>query len=330
MLNYIAKRVAAGTLVLAIVSAIVFSIFYILPADPARLACGKSCTPELMQRIKVALEIDQPLQVQYGRFIKGIFVGRTYLKGTEAELQCGAPCLGYSYQTDLPVTELLMDRLPATLSIAAGASVLWLLIGLSSGIVSALRRGTMVDKFSQGVALGAASLQIYFVGLILQFIFVDKLAWLPMPGYTSPFEYPLDWAKQMALPWITLAFLLSAIYSRLTRAGMIEVMSEDYVRTARAKGLSERSVNMKHVLRGAITPIVTVFGLDLGALLGGAVITEYVFNVPGLGKLSTEAVTNLDIPVVTGTVLFAAFFVITANIIVDLLYAALDPKVRLN
>jgi peptide/nickel transport system permease protein len=330
MLNYIAKRVAAGTLVLAIVSAIVFSIFYILPADPARLACGKSCTPELMQRIKVALEIDQPLQVQYGRFIKGIFVGRTYLKGTEAELQCGAPCLGYSYQTDLPVTELLMDRLPATLSIAAGASVLWLLIGLSSGIVSALRRGTMVDKFSQGVALGAASLQIYFVGLILQFIFVDKLAWLPMPGYTSPFEYPLDWAKQMVLPWITLAFLLSAIYSRLTRAGMIEVMSEDYVRTARAKGLSERSVNMKHVLRGAITPIVTVFGLDLGALLGGAVITEYVFNVPGLGKLSTEAVTNLDIPVVTGTVLFAAFFVITANIIVDLLYAALDPKVRLT
>lgn len=330
MIRYIIKRVAAGSLVLAIVSAIVFGIFYILPADPARLACGKSCTPELMQRIKVALEIDQPLQVQYGRFIKGIFVGRTYLKGTEAELQCGAPCLGYSYQTDQPVTELLMDRLPATLSIAVGASILWLLIGLSSGIVSALRRGTMVDKFSQGVALGAASLQIYFVGLVLQFIFVDKLAWLPMPGYTSPFEYPLDWAKQMALPWITLAFLLSAIYSRLTRAGMIEVMSEDYVRTARAKGLTERTVNMKHVLRGAITPIVTVFGLDLGALLGGAVITEYVFNVPGLGKLSTEAVTNLDIPVVTGTVLFAAFFVITANIIVDLLYAALDPKVRLN
>ena len=330
MLRYIVKRVTAGTLVLGIVSAIVFSIFYILPSDPARLACGKSCTPELMQRIKVALEIDQPLQVQYGRFIKGIFVGRTYLKGSEAELQCGAPCLGYSYQTDQPVTSLLMDRLPATLSIAAGASVLWLLVGLSSGIVSALRRGTMIDKFSQGVALGAASLQIYFVGLILQFIFVDKLAWLPMPGYTSPFEYPLDWAKQMALPWITLAFLLSAIYSRLTRAGMIEVMSEDYVRTARAKGLSSRDVNMKHVLRGAITPIVTVFGLDLGALLGGAVITEYVFNVHGLGKLSTEAVTNLDIPVVTGTVLFAAFFVITANIIVDLVYASLDPKVRLT
>ena len=164
----------------------------------------------------------------------------------------------------------------------------------------------------------------------VQFIFVDKLAILPIPGYTSPFDSLGDWAKQMALPWLTLAFLLSAIYSRLTRAGMIEVMSEDYVRTARAKGLSGRKINSRHVLRGAITPIVTVFGLDLGALLGGAVITEYVFNIPGLGKLSTDAVSNLDIPVVTGTVLFSAFFVVTANIVVDLIYSALDPKVRLT
>lgn len=330
MLKYLIRRILVGTFVLAIVSAIVFGIFYILPADPARLACGKACTPELMDRIRTTLELDQPLPVQYGRFIKGIFVGRTYLPGSEAELNCAAPCLGYSYQTDQPVTSLLKDRLPATISIAFGASILWLLIGLSSGIVSALRRGTMIDKFSQGVALGAASLQIYFVGLILQFIFVDKLQILPMPGYTSPFDSLSDWAKQMALPWITLAFLLSAIYSRLTRAGMLEVMSEDYVRTARAKGLSAKAINTKHVLRGAITPIVTVFGLDLGVLLGGAVITEYVFNIPGLGKLSTDAVANVDIPVVTGTVLFSAFFVILANLIVDLIYSALDPKVRLT
>ncbi|MEY3890464.1 MAG: hypothetical protein RLY62_646 [Actinomycetota bacterium] len=329
MFKYLIRRVLVGGFVLAIVSAIVFGIFYILPADPARLACGKACTPELMDRIRTTLELDQPLPVQYGRFIKGIFVGRTYLPGSEAELNCAAPCLGYSYQTDQPVTTLLKDRLPATLSIAFGASILWLLIGLSSGIVSALRRGTMIDKFSQGVALGAASLQIYFVGLILQFIFVDKLQILPMPGYTSPFDSLSEWARQMALPWITLAFLLSAIYSRLTRAGMLEVMSEDYVRTARAKGLSARAINTKHVLRGAITPIVTVFGLDLGVLLGGAVITEYVFNIPGLGKLSTDAVANVDIPVVTGTVLFSAFFVILANLIVDLIYSALDPKVRL-
>jgi peptide/nickel transport system permease protein len=329
MFKYLIRRVLVGGFVLAIVSAIVFGIFYILPADPARLACGKACTPELMDRIRTTLELDQPLQVQYGRFIKGIFVGRTYLPVSVAELNCAAPCLGYSYQTDQPVTTLLKDRLPATLSIAFGASILWLLIGLSSGIVSALRRGTMIDKFSQGVALGAASLQIYFVGLILQFIFVDKLQILPMPGYTSPFDSLSEWARQMALPWITLAFLLSAIYSRLTRAGMLEVMSEDYVRTARAKGLSARAINTKHVLRGAITPIVTVFGLDLGVLLGGAVITEYVFNIPGLGKLSTDAVANVDIPVVTGTVLFSAFFVILANLIVDLIYSALDPKVRL-
>jgi len=164
----------------------------------------------------------------------------------------------------------------------------------------------------------------------LQFIFVNKLAWLPTPGYSSPFEYPIDWAKQMALPWITLAFLLSAIYSRLTRAGMIEVMGEDYVRTARAKGLKSSTINLKHVLRGAITPIVTVFGLDLGGLLGGAVITEYVFNIPGLGKLSTDAVANLDLPVITGTVIFSAFFIIVANVVVDLIYAALDPKVRIQ
>ena len=282
MLSYIARRITSGVLVLFIVSAVVFSIFYVLPADPARLACGKSCTPELMERIRHAMEIDQPLATQYGRFIKGVFVGRTYNAGTEAQLDCGAPCLGYSYQTDLPVTSLIKDRLPATLSIAVGASVLWLLVGLSGGILSALKRGTLIDRGSQAFALAGASLQIYFVGLILQFIFVNKLEWLPMPGYISPFEMPFEWAKMMVLPWVTLAFLLSAIYSRLTRSGMIEVMSEDYIRTARAKGLSARQINFKHVLRSAITPIVTVFGLDLGALLGGAVITEYVFNIPGL------------------------------------------------
>ena len=330
MLSYIARRITSGVLVLFIVSAVVFSIFYILPADPARLACGKSCTPELMERIRHAMEIDQPLATQYGRFIKGVFVGRTYNAGTEVQLECGAPCLGYSYQTDLPVTSLIKDRLPATLSIAVGASVLWLLVGLSGGILSALKRGTLIDRGSQAFALAGASLQIYFVGLILQFIFVNKLEWLPMPGYISPFEMPFEWAKMMVLPWVTLAFLLSAIYSRLTRSGMIEVMSEDYIRTARAKGLSARQINFKHVLRSAITPIVTVFGLDLGALLGGAVITEYVFNIPGLGKLATEAVANVDMPVITGTVLLAAIFIITANMIVDIIYSFLDPKVRLK
>lgn len=283
-----------------------------------------------MERIRHAMEIDQPLATQYGRFVKGVFVGRTYNAGTEVQLECGAPCLGYSYQTDLPVTSLIKDRLPATLSIAVGASVLWLLVGLSGGILSALKRGTLIDRGSQAFALAGASLQIYFVGLILQFIFVNKLEWLPMPGYISPFEMPFEWAKMMILPWVTLAFLLSAIYSRLTRSGMIEVMSEDYIRTARAKGLSARQINFKHVLRSAITPIVTVFGLDLGALLGGAVITEYVFNIPGLGKLATEAVANVDMPVITGTVLLAAIFIITANMIVDIIYSFLDPKVRLK
>ncbi|MEN9735649.1 MAG: hypothetical protein RL129_359 [Actinomycetota bacterium] len=330
MFRYIVKRLISGTLVLGIVSAIVFTVFTILPADPARLACGKACTPDLIKQIRHTLELDQPLPVQFGRFVKGIFVGRTYLQGTAAQIDCQAPCLGYSYQTNESVTSLLKDRLPATLSIAFGASILWLLIGLSSGILSAIRRGTWIDKFSQGFALTMASLQIYFVGLVLQFLFVDKLQWLPSPSYNNPFEYPIDWARGMVLPWVTLAFLLSAIYSRLTRAGMIEVMGEDYVRTARAKGLTNRQINLKHVLRAAITPIITVFGIDLGLVLGGAVITEYVFNIPGLGKLATDSVSNVDLPVVTGTVLFAAFFIIVSNIVVDLLYAVLDPKVRLS
>ena len=330
MLRYLLKRIIGGVVVITIVTAVVFSVFYILPADPARLACGKSCTPDLIKQIRHTLELDQPLTVQYGRFIKGVFVGRTYLKGTTAQLDCSAPCLGYSYQTDQSVTSLIMNRLPATLSIAVGASILWLLVGLISGILSALKRGTWIDKFSQSISLGAASLQIYFVGLVLQFILVDKLQWLHSPGYTSPFDDPKEWAMSMALPWLTLAFLLSAIYARLTRAGMIEVMSEDYIRTARAKGLSPTKVNLKHVLRSAIPPIVTVFGLDLGSLLGGAVITEYVFNIPGLGKLSTEAVSNVDLPVIVGTVLFAAVFIVLANIIVDFIYVALDPKVRVR
>ena len=329
-MRYLLRRIAGGLVVLTIVSAVVFGLFYILPADPARLACGKSCTPELIARIRHTLEIDQPIVVQYERFVKGIFVGRNYNQGTTAEIHCPAPCLGYSYQTDEPVTALIKDRLPATLSIALGASILWLLVGLTSGIISALRRGTWIDKFAQGIALGGASLQIYFVGLVLQFLFVDKLGWLHSPGYVSPFEDLKEWASEMILPWITLAFLLSAIYARLTRAGMLEIMSEDYIRTARAKGLTKRIINFKHVLRAAITPIVTVFGLDLGQLLGGAVITEYVFNIPGLGRLSTDAVSNVDLPVIVGTVMFAAFFIVTANIVVDLLYARLDPKVRLK
>lgn len=330
MFRYLVRRVIGGGMVLIIVSMVVFGLFFILPADPARLACGKACTPELIAEIRHTLELDQPITTQYGRFAKGILFGRTYLKGSAAQLDCPAPCLGYSYDTDELVTNLLKDRAPATLSIALGASILFLLVGLTSGIISALRRGTWVDKFSQGVALTGASLQIYFVALILQFIFVDKLQWLHSPGYVSPFTNISQWATGMALPWLTLAFLLSAIYARLTRAGMLEVMSEDYIRTARAKGLTTRRINFKHILRSAITPIVTVFGLDLGQLLGGAVITEYVFNIPGLGRLATDAVSNVNLPVIVGTVMLAAVFIVIANIVVDLLYMVLDPKVRLS
>lgn len=277
------------------------------------------------------MELDQPLLVQYGRFAKGIFVDRTFNAGTEAAQECSAPCLGYSYQTDEEVKALIVDRIPATLSIAVGASVLWLALGVTLGFISAIRRGTWIDKVAQGIALAGASLQLYFVGLVLLLIFVDKLQLLPFPAYNPPGEFGWgEWAKALILPWVTLALLLSAIYARLTRAGMLETLSEDFVRTARAKGVSRWRLNVRHAFRAALTPIATVFGIDVGTLLGGAVITEYVFNIPGLGKLSTEAVTNVDLPVIVGVVLTAAFFIVVANIVVDLVYAALDPKVRLS
>lgn len=330
MLSYLVRRIAGGFAVLAVVSVVVFGVFYALPADPARLACGKGCTPDTLTKIRHAMELDQPLSQQYVNFVKGLVVDRTYNAGSEAARECNAPCLGFSYQTDESVTDLLVDRLPATISIAAGASVLWLLLGITLGFISAIRRGTWIDKIAQGIALAGASLQIYFVALVLMLIFVDKLQILPFPAYNPPAEFGWkEWAMGMILPWTTLAFLLSAIYARLTRAGMIEMLSEDFVRTARAKGMSRWRLNTRHALRATLTPLITVFGLDLGALLGGAVITEFVFNIPGLGKLSTEAVTNVDLPVIVGTVMLAAFFIVLANILVDIVYALLDPKVRL-
>lgn len=330
MYSYLFRRIAGGIGVLAVVSVVVFGVFFALPADPARLACGKGCTPDLLKRIRHSMELDVPLSTQYERFVKGLFVGRTYNEGTEAARVCDAPCLGFSYQTDEEVLALVKDRLPATLSIAAGASVLWLLLGVTLGYISAIKRGTWIDKAAQGVALAGASLQLYFVGLVLLLIFVDKLQWLPFPAYNAPGEFGWgEWAKALILPWATLALLLSAIYARLTRAGMLETLSEDFVRTARAKGVSRWRLNTRHAFRAALTPIATVFGLDVGTLLGGAVITEYVFNIPGLGKLSTEAVSNVDLPVIVGVVLVAAFFIVVANIVVDLVYAVLDPKVRL-
>jgi peptide/nickel transport system permease protein len=334
MVRYIIRRSIGVVIILVVISIITFGIFYIIPTNPALNACGKSCPIERQHEIEKKLGLDKPVFLawppshsQYGQFAQGVFVGRDFYGGGSTE-RCNAPCLGFSFATDQPVWPQLKSRIPVTFSIALGASVLWLVFGVSAGILSALRKGTVFDRGAMGIALAGVSLPSYFTALVALYIFCYKLQWLAYPGYVPFTDNPYEWAKNLMLPWLTLAFLFAALYARLTRANMLETMSEDYIRTARAKGLPESKVIAKHGLRAALTPIVTIFGLDLGGLLGGAILTESVYGFPGLGKLALDAITKADFPMILGVTLFAAFFIVFANLVVDVLYAFVDPKVQ--
>ncbi len=325
---YIARRIVAMVGMLIALTVIVFLLFSVLPADPARLTCGKACTPQVIADNRVRLGLDKPVAEQYVEFVKGIFVGRTYGSGT-ATFECSAPCLGYSFRRGQEVTDLVVSHLPVTAQLALGAFVLWLAAGITMGIVAALRRGTWQDRTIMGAALVGYSFPSFFIGLL--FIFFVQIKWslIGFEGYTGFFSNPKTWFLQLLLPWITLAMLYAAFYARLTRNQMLETMGEDYIRTARAKGLRERTVIGKHGLRAGLTPIVTAAGIDLAGLLGGAVITEAVFNLPGMGRLAIDAVTDSDLPIITAVTLLTATFIIVANLIVDILYAVIDPRVRL-
>ncbi|HYK70506.1 MAG TPA: ABC transporter permease [Streptosporangiaceae bacterium] len=335
MVTFIIRRLLATVLLLVVVSAITFAIFFLLPRlagqSTYQLAAqyvGRNPTPSQVHAIEVKLGLNQPLQVQFGRFLKGIVAGENYSNGPSIT-HCPAPCLGYSWRDQQPVWPLLVSYIPVTLSLALGAAVIWLVSGVAIGVLSALRRGSFFDRVAMGTALLGVSLPIFFTGQILLLIFSFKWQIFPNVQYVSPFSNPLEWAKNLILPWLTLAFLYSALYARITRAGMLETMHEDYIRTARAKGLPERTVILRHGLRAALTPVLTIFGLDLGLLLGGAVITEYTYSLHGLGLFTIEAINNSDLPEIMGVVLLAAFFIVIANLIVDILYAAVDPRVRL-
>jgi peptide/nickel transport system permease protein len=331
--NYILRRLVTSVLLLLVVSMVTFSIFFLIPkavgADPAQMYVGKSATPRDVEATRIKLGLDQPIYVQYGRFIKGIVAGRDFNSGPEVT-HCSAPCFGYSFRTDQEVWPLLIDRLPVTASLALGAAVIWLVGGVLGGVISALRRGKITDRVAMLLALAGVSLPIYFTGLLAQLIFVHELHWFAGGPYIEFFDDPAGWANKLFLGWVTLALLYAAAYTRLTRATMLETMGEDYIRTARAKGLRERVVVSKHAMRAVLTPIVTIFGLDLGGLFGGAILTESVFSLPGLGRLSIDAVNTKDLPIILGVTLFGAFFIVLANMIVDLLYAVIDPRVRLG
>ncbi|GGN34383.1 peptide/nickel transport system permease protein [Actinoplanes campanulatus] len=337
MITYIIRRLFAAVVLLFIISAATFGIFYLIPrlvgATPETLATryvGRAATPETVHLIAEKLGFYDPLWLQYGRWVKAIFTGADYNLGATVE-HCPAPCFGYSFITKQPVWPELIDRLPVTLSLAVGAAILWLVLGLSIGTLSALRRGSFLDRAAMTFSLAGVSMPIFFTGMVSLLVFSYTLDWTAPGGSYTPFtESPSEWAYALLLPWLVLALQFSAQYARLTRAGMLETMGEDYIRTARAKGLKERDVNVKHGLRAALTPILTIFGLDFGLLLGGAVLTEQVFSLPGLGKYAVDAITNNDLPKVLGVTLMAAFFVVVANLIVDLLYAVVDPRVRLG
>jgi peptide/nickel transport system permease protein len=316
-------------LMLIALSMIVFLIFNALPADPARLTCGKSCSPQIIEANRHRLGLDKPLVNQYTDFVKGIFVGRTYGSGS-ATFDCHVPCLGYSFRRGEQVTDLLVSRFPVTAQLAIGGFVLWILAGVSSGILAALKRGKWQDRTIMGLSLVGYSFPSFFIGLLLVFFVQIKWGVIGFEGYVPIYESPAGWFKGLILPWISLALISAAFYARLTRNQMLETMGEDYIRTARAKGLRERTVVGKHGLRAGLTPIVTAAGLDLATLLGGAVITERIFNLNGIGNLAIGSVLDADLPVITGTVLLAATFVIVANLVVDILYAVIDPRVRLT
>jgi peptide/nickel transport system permease protein len=332
LLGYFARRFAISVTILLAVSFAVYLIFAILPFDPAALTCGKNCNdPTIIEANRIRLGYDKPFWEQYWIFLSGIFVGRTYGEGA-ALIECPAPSLGYSFQEHACVTDSILAALPVTLSLALGALVLWIALGVGLGILAARFRGRAADIGSTIFVLIGTSLPTFLTGLLLLVFVVVKWRILPFPSgnYTPLMESPLEWLNTMILPWITLAFAYAALYTRFVRNSVIETLSEDFIRTARAKGLSERVVLRKHTLRAALAPLTTMAGLDFAGLLGGAILTESVFNLPGLGRLSLGAVRDFDLPIIVAATLFSAAIVIFMNLIVDILYALIDPRVRVN
>ena len=312
------------------VSVVVFAIFSFLPFDPAALTCGQRCTKQIIEGNRIRLGLDKPVYLQYWLFLSGVFAGRSYGTGSAA-FSCPAPSFGYSFNENACVTDMLKEALPVTISLALGALILWLIVGISLGIVAARFKGKWPDTTSSVFVLLGVSLPTFVTGLAL-LIWVTikwKIVPLSLTGYTPLFENPIKFFQYFILPWITLAIAYAALYTRFTRAAVLETLGEDYIRTARAKGVKERVVLFKHTMRAVFAPIITLAGLDFASLIGGAIITETIFNLPGLGRLALRSTYEFDLSVVLATTILAASVVITMNLIVDMLYAVLDPRVRI-
>ena len=313
MTGYLLRRLLWVFPLLVGVSLATFVIFFLIPANPAELVAGKSATPEMIRNIEHRLGLDQPWYVQYWLFLNKAVRGD----------------LGFSYITQQRVTPTLLTAFPVTLSLTVGAAIIWLAIGIPIGVLSALKPRSLPDRLAMIFALVGISTPVYWLGLMMLKVLADTLGLFPLGDYMEISRGGLlPWIYHLVLPWVTLAFLYAGWYARMTRTNMLETMGEDFVRTARAKGLPERRVVFKHILRNSLTPVVTMFGMDVGYLMGGAVLTETVFGLPGIGGLAWKGIQQRDLPMVMGAVVFAAVFIILANLVVDLFYAVLDPRVR--
>jgi peptide/nickel transport system permease protein len=325
VLRYIAGRLVWVVVLLFGISVLTFVLFFLLPGDPAASSVPRQATPEIIEQVRQRMGLDQPIWRQYLDLLHGpdrIGVGQP------SGILNWPPNLGYSFKHEEPVLDIILDRLPVTLSLAFGSAVLWLLIGIPLGILAGLRPHSIQDRAATVFALLGASTPVFLAGLLLLYFLSFKLRIFPAPRYTPLTEHPIKWAQGLFLVWLSVALGLSAFYTRLTRASMLEVEGEDYIRTARSKGLTERRVVGRHVLRPTLTPLVTLLGLDLGALVGGAIVTETMFGLPGIAQATVRALVDLDLPLLVGVVLTNAFFVVMFNLLVDLLYVALDPRVR--
>jgi peptide/nickel transport system permease protein len=318
MWRYIVRRLMWVVVVLLIITAFTYVIFFVMPpTDPAVQFAGKNPTPEQIAEVRHQFGLDKSIGAQYGLFLKHILVGDQY----------GWPGLGFSFVTRSPVKDQLLDRLPITIQLALGAAAVWLCIGIPIGIISAIKRRSLLDRSSMLFALFFVSAPVFWLGLVALWLFWYKLHISPGTGYVPITQSFGSWLSHMILPWIVLALLYAAQYARMTRGNLIETMGQDYIRTARVKGLAEWKVILKHGVRASLTPVVTLIGLDLGALLGGAVITETVFNLQGVGQWAVNSTFQGDLPAVLAVTLVVALAVTLMNLIVDVVYAYLDPKV---
>lgn len=325
MLPFLIRRTFGAVLTLFLISAVTFFMFFAIPQDPALLACGKNCTPDALAVIHQNLGLDKPVPVQFWDFMVGIFAGRDFAVG-----HCPAPCFGVSFDNQQLVWNTIVDRFPLTLSLSVGGLIVFLIVGLSAGMIAAWKKGTAIDKAFSSASLVLSSLQIYFLGPVVLGLFVYSTGWLDKPKWVPITESFSGWFMGLLIPWLVISVIFTANYTRMSRSTMIEQLQEEHVRAARAKGMSSRYVFFRYAWRGSLIPIITIIGIDLGSLFGGAMVTEITFGLPGIGLLARNSVIYKDLPLTMGVMIVSAAFILLFNVIVDAMYALIDPRVRLS